>query len=89
MTLVEPESQSVDQKATQQDEISAILFNCSLKRENSKSHTATLMSVVGDIMMKNGVGVEQVHLADHNVPPGVYPDMTEHGWAQDALSLCP
>jgi multimeric flavodoxin WrbA len=34
-------------------------------------------------MKKNGVSIEQVHLLDHQVPPGVYPDMTEHGWDRD------
>jgi multimeric flavodoxin WrbA len=34
-------------------------------------------------MKSNGISVEHLHLAAHDVPPGVYPDMTEHGWDVD------
>jgi multimeric flavodoxin WrbA len=34
-------------------------------------------------MEKQGVSVDHIHLLDHEVPPGVYPDMTEHGWDRD------
>jgi len=42
-----------------------------------------LLSASAEIMKKNGVSVEHVHLVSHEVPPGVYPDMTEHGWDND------
>ena len=29
------------------------------------------------------MSVEHLYLLDHQVPPGVYPDMTEHGWDRD------
>ncbi|WP_417523806.1 flavodoxin family protein [Marinovum sp.] len=63
--------------------LKALYINTSLKRDGEKSHTRLLMGASGDIMAKNGVSVEHVHMLDHQVPPGVYPDMTEHGWAQD------
>jgi hypothetical protein len=31
-------------------------------------------------MARNGVGVDHVHAASHQIAYGVYPDMTEHGW---------
>ncbi len=33
----------------------------------------------------NGVGahVDTVRIVDHTIPPGVYPDMREHGWESD------
>ncbi len=34
-------------------------------------------------MRANGVTVEVVRAADHEIPPGVQPDMTEHGWERD------
>lgn len=34
-------------------------------------------------MKEEGVLVENIRLVDHAVPPGVYPDMTEHGFAKD------
>jgi multimeric flavodoxin WrbA len=61
----------------------ALYVNTSLKRDAGQSHTALLMSASAAIMEKNGVAVDHLHLLDHQVPPGVYPDMTEHGWAQD------
>jgi multimeric flavodoxin WrbA len=35
------------------------------------------------IMKKEGATVDNVRLIDHEVATGVYPDMTEHGWAKD------
>jgi multimeric flavodoxin WrbA len=32
-------------------------------------------------MDKHGVWTEQVRAVDHDIAPGVWPDMTEHGWA--------
>ncbi len=61
----------------------ALYINTSLKRQVSESHTKLLLSASSAIMEKNGVAVEHVHMLDHQVPPGVYPDMTEHGWARD------
>ncbi|MFQ6547858.1 flavodoxin family protein [Aestuariibius sp. 2305UL40-4] len=63
--------------------LKALYVNTSLKRQASESHTKLLMNASSAIMEKNGVAVEHVHLLDHRVPPGVYPDMTEHGWARD------
>jgi multimeric flavodoxin WrbA len=61
----------------------AILFNTTLKREESESHTKLLLNVVGEMMSKAGASVEHLHVASRQVPPGVYPDMTEHGWDTD------
>jgi multimeric flavodoxin WrbA len=60
-----------------------VLINTSLKRRPSESHTQLLLGVVGEIMSKNGAAVELVHMLEHSVPPGVYPDMTQHGWERD------
>lgn len=61
----------------------ALFINTSLKKQASESHTRLLLGVSAEIMEKNGIAVEHVHLLSMNVPPGVYPDMTEHGWAED------
>ena len=63
--------------------LKALFINTSLKKKAGDSHTRLLLNASADIMMKNGVSVEHLHLAEHEVPPGVYPDMTEHGWQQD------
>jgi multimeric flavodoxin WrbA len=65
------------------DDLQAVLFNCSLKRDPEESHTHILMSVAADIMRKNGVSVKFIHAAAHDIAYGVYPDMTEHGWDND------
>jgi multimeric flavodoxin WrbA len=41
------------------------------------------MSVSKNIMRKEGVTVDEIRFVDHDVPPGVYPDMTEYGWEKD------
>ena len=34
-------------------------------------------------MEKEGVHCEEIRLIDYEIPPGIYPDMTEHGFKQD------
>ena len=34
-------------------------------------------------MEKHGVEVDVVRAVDHDIATGVWPDMTEHGWATD------
>ncbi len=63
--------------------LSAVFLNCTLKKQAEKSHTAKLLSVVEKIMVDNGVPVDVIHMASHQVANGVYPDMTEHGWDRD------
>lgn len=47
------------------------------------SHTQGLMDLSISIMKKEGVKIDQIRLVDHDVPPGIYPDMTEEGWQTD------
>ncbi|AOU97972.1 flavodoxin [Acidihalobacter yilgarnensis] len=63
--------------------LNALYVNTSLQKKPEYSHTRLLMNASSSIMKKNGVNVEYLHLADHQVPPGVYPDMTKHGWETD------
>jgi multimeric flavodoxin WrbA len=63
--------------------LSALYVNTSLKKERSESHTQLLLNASASIMEKQGVAVDHVHLLEHEVPAGVYPDMTEHGWDRD------
>ncbi|NNJ24513.1 flavodoxin family protein [Alienimonas chondri] len=63
--------------------LTALYFNTSLKRDSEQSHTRLLLGACANVMEKQGVGVEHVHLVGRNVPPGIYPDMTDHGWEQD------
>lgn len=63
--------------------LSALFINCTLKKSPRQSHTQGLMQVSMDIMKKEGVSVENIRLVDHDIPYGVYPDMTEHGYDAD------
>jgi multimeric flavodoxin WrbA len=63
--------------------LKVLYINCTLKKTPQKSHTATLMNVSKAIMEKEKVAVDEIRLIDHDVPPGVYPDMTEYGYEKD------
>ena len=65
------------------NDLSALFLNCSLKRSSEHSHTQSLMDVAQTIMDRNGVSTRSVRLADLDIAPRVYPDMTEHGWERD------
>lgn len=64
-------------------DLKALFINTSLKKDPDASHTRLLMNASTGIMEQQGVAVEHLHLAAHKVPPGIYPDMTDHGWEQD------
>jgi multimeric flavodoxin WrbA len=65
------------------DDLKALFLNCSLKRGGETSHTQTLMDVAIGIMEANGVSTTTLRCADLDIPPGVQPDMTEHGFDTD------
>ena len=62
----------------------AVYINCTLKRSPEVSNTQGLMDRSIALMRSQGVEVTSVRLIDHDVATGVYPDMREHGWAEDA-----
>jgi multimeric flavodoxin WrbA len=63
--------------------LSALFLNCTLKRSPERSHTEGLMNVSRAIMEKVDVAVETLRPVDYAIAPGVYPDMTDHGWETD------
>jgi multimeric flavodoxin WrbA len=66
------------------DGLKALFLNCTLKKSPELSHTEGLMRVSQSIMKTNGVEVESLRMVDYNIAYGVYPDMREHGWEEDA-----
>ncbi|MFC6592930.1 flavodoxin family protein [Deinococcus lacus] len=64
--------------------IQALFINCSLNKDSRQSHTGALMSACSSLMERAGASVETVYALDYSLPPGIYPDMREHGWPQDA-----
>lgn len=63
--------------------IRALFVNCTLKPSPAISNTQGLMDISIAIMEANGVTVDRIRAVDHDLAPGVYPDMTEHGAASD------
>jgi len=65
-------------------DLSALFLNCSLKPSSAApSNTQALMDNSIAIMEANGVATDVIRIADHEVPPGVDQDMTDHGFDRD------
>jgi multimeric flavodoxin WrbA len=64
-------------------DLRAPYINCTLKRSPEPSHTQLLMDRSIEIMRNNGVPVENLRAVDLDLAVGVWPDMTERGWARD------
>jgi multimeric flavodoxin WrbA len=65
-------------------DLRALFINCTLKRSPEVSNTQALAERSIGIMERLGVNVDTIRAVDHAIATGVYPDMTEHGWARDA-----
>ena len=65
------------------DRLSALFLNCTLKPSGQTSHTERLMRVSEQVMRSNGVSTHMLRPVDLTLPPGIYPDMREHGFEQD------
>ena len=63
--------------------LKALFINCTLKRSPEVSNTQGLVDISAAIMEKHGIVVDVVRAIDHDIATGVWPDMTEHGWATD------
>lgn len=63
--------------------LKALFLNCTLKPSPQQSHTEGLIDISKVIMETNGLSVEVLRPVDYYIAPGVYPDMTEHGWEKD------
>ena len=64
--------------------LSALFINCTLKPSPEMSHTQGLIDIASNVMSKNGVKTEVIRAIDYEIATGVWPDMTEHGAAEDA-----
>ncbi|WP_377506764.1 flavodoxin family protein [Octadecabacter sp. R77987] len=63
--------------------LKALFINTTLKKQPDESHTKLLLNASANIMAAAGVHVDHIHMLSHDVPPGVYPDMSAHGWDHD------
>lgn len=64
--------------------LKAVFINCTLKKSPEASHTEGLAAVSRAIMEKHGISTELIRSVDHPIAVGVWPDMREHGWSEDA-----
>lgn len=64
-------------------DLKAVYVNTTLKKSPELSHTQGLMDISAEIMRRQGVEIEMIRAVDHDIAPGVWPDMIEHGWARD------
>ena len=73
-----------DDNTTDYSDLKALFVNCTLKPSPKLSHTEGLMKVSEAIMGANGVALETIRAVDHDVAPGMSPDMTGEGFDVDA-----
>lgn len=64
-------------------DLSAVFLSCTLKPSPEPSHTESLMATSRALMASAGVRTELIRAVDHDIAPGVQPDMTAHGAAGD------
>ncbi|MXP43787.1 flavodoxin family protein [Allopontixanthobacter sediminis] len=81
--LDETQEKLCDENTTDFSDLKALILNCTLKPTPQGSHTDKLLGIVETILHRNKVNAERVRVADFDLAPGVYPDMTEHGWDRD------
>jgi multimeric flavodoxin WrbA len=65
------------------DGLRALFVNCTLKPSPEPSNTGGLLAKSRAVMERQGVAVDVIRAVDHDIAPGVWPDMTEHGAASD------
>jgi multimeric flavodoxin WrbA len=84
MALSEQQEQKCAENETDFSDLKAMFINCTLKKSPEQSHTQGLMDISMEIMRRNDVSVDHVRAVDEPIATGVYEDMTEHGWDEDA-----
>ena len=83
MTLTEFQEELCATSRWDFSDLTALFVNCTLKPSPELSHTEGLMRISTAIMERNGVTVDFVRAVDHDLAPGVWPDMREHGAPSD------
>ena len=65
------------------DDLRVVVFNGTTKRSPETSHTDGLLAIPQSIFAALGVRCDEVRTVDRTIPPGLWPDMREHGYEQD------
>lgn len=74
-------------KDTNFTDIKALFINCSIKKDNSESHTQTLMNRASAIMETEGVQVEHLYALDHQIAFGMIKDGQKEGLPDEWPSI--
>ncbi|MGA7228455.1 MAG: flavodoxin family protein [Acidimicrobiia bacterium] len=84
MTQLTAMQEELDTQATWDfSNLTAFFINTTLKKSPQTSNTQGLMDISAEIMRRQGVSVDGIRATDFEIPPGVWPDMSEHGWDTD------
>ena len=85
--LPEPVQAFIDAEIAATDvdysDLRAVFLNGTLKRSPEVSNTEGLIAIGRHILDALGVRTDVLRTVDHEIPPGVYPDMREYGWERD------
>ena len=65
------------------DDLRVVVFNGTTKRSPEPSHTDGLLEIPRSIFAALGVRVDEVRTVDRTIPPGLWPDMRQHGYNHD------
>lgn len=84
MTSLSPEQEALcEQNKWDFSNLTAVFINTTLKKSPEISNTQGLIDISAEIMRRQGVSVDHIRAPDHDLPPGVWPDMAEHGYETD------
>ena len=84
MTTLAPElDETGAQVGRDFSDLKALFINTTVKKSPEISNTQGLMDVSIEIMRRQGVTVDTIRSADHEIATGMWPDMTEHGSEED------
>ena len=83
VVLTDMQARLCEQSRWDFSKLRALFISCTLKRSPEPSNTEGLAAISIEIMRRNGMSVDLIRAVDHEIAPGVWPDMTEHGWERD------
>ena len=81
--LTEEQEELCTQSRWDFSDLGALFLNCTLKPTPELSHTDGLIRISTAIMKRSGVLAEVIRPVDHELAPGVYPDMRGRGVERD------
>jgi multimeric flavodoxin WrbA len=75
--------EQADNAATSYEDLRAVVFNGTTKRSPEPSNTDGLVAIVRRVFDRVGVHTTEIRTVDRDIPPGLWPDMREHGYQTD------